>query len=161
VYARADGDISLCFYFYKDRVEVGGVYPKFDGHVVTPRDVWDGNVRLQAPKSISISTSRGPETIAKEIRRRLWPEYTRTLERVRAKIREMHDYENATRCALEQVAAGTGSTVSGNAESRSVRTGGLVFRVGGRDLVRLEGPVYMSPDAAVEIARILAEDKEA
>lgn len=79
--------------------KASGVYPRHaDGSWV------DVNEYPKAPSpEISFSISKTPGQIAKDIQRRLWPEYIARLEKVRARIASTNDYDTRTNNTLAAI----------------------------------------------------------
>jgi len=76
-----------------------GVYPRHaDGSWV---DICE-YPKVPSPE-ISFSISKTPEQIAKDIQRRLWPEYIARLEKVRARIASTNDYNIRTNNTLAAI----------------------------------------------------------
>lgn len=76
-----------------------GVYPRHaDGSWVDLCEY----PKVPAPE-ISFSISKDPEAIAKDIKRRLWPEYIARLEKVRSRIVSTNDYDTRTNNTLATI----------------------------------------------------------
>ena len=111
---RADG-AKLYLYFesskgyeLKDRVSISGsLNIGRNGAFVT---VYEGGQRL-SPGSITVALSRGPEAIAKEITRRLLPEYLRVYALAMAKLQADNAYDFEVSANLHLLAKAVGTVV--------------------------------------------------
>jgi hypothetical protein len=111
---RADGaKLYLHFesskgYELKDRVSISGsLNIGRNGAFVT---VYEGGQRL-SPGSITVALSRGPEAIAKEITRRLLPEYLRVYALAMAKLQADNAYDFEVSANLHLLAKAVGTVV--------------------------------------------------
>lgn len=83
-----DGTLALSYNYYKaGMIRIDGRYP----HYADNTTCFVANM----PHSISVGEARGAATIAKEITRRLLPDYVATLAKVLAAIKERKTYHAA------------------------------------------------------------------
>jgi hypothetical protein len=95
-------------YELKDRVSISGsLNIGRNGAFVT---VYEGGQRL-SPGSITVALSRGPEAIAKEITRRLLPEYLRVYALAMAKLQADNAYDFEVSANLHLLAKAVGTVV--------------------------------------------------
>jgi len=87
--------------YEKWRVKASGVYPREKGGYV---DVYDPvtNKRVSAP-SITVSGEKSATQIARDVERRLLPDYRKRLALVRARVQAGNDWQAETERTLESV----------------------------------------------------------
>ena len=122
LYLQGDGDERLELYFTRDsnmqRLTVEGRYPSTarGGFISIPHG-------MERPE-ITVAISRGAAVIAKEIARRLLPEYRKVLARVQETKRRTDTYENSQDGNLKSFAAVFGTAPSAdNLKNGSMRIG--------------------------------------
>lgn len=134
-----------------------GEYVRPYGYGETPAD------------SINVSRDKTPEQIAKDVTRRLLPEYKTRLEKVRAQVADYDGYHESQQTAIQTVSQGAGLTFSDHRENGIIQFSFASDRAddgeGNGDVIPLgRGTVklslsYLSPAQAVAILELLKAEQ--
>lgn len=115
------------------RIEIHGDYPRGPGNEVIYLDHQDRQRGMST--RITVAESRGPKVIAREIARRLLPDYLERLERVRERVARDDEHEARRRRFRGELAGILGATGQLLREERG-------------------GELYVNTDAAYVMARV-------
>jgi hypothetical protein len=143
----------------KDRLNIATwAWPKYTkldrgevrSETITPSSLYDPK---ESSPSISVAWNRGPEVIAKEIKRRFLPEYERIYARCAEKAASYQKHENESRQNWENICAAIGKDTRHNRHYVSAG-GDLNVTVENRNgSAHIE--MYCNADQLVKIIRIL------
>ena len=153
------GDMKLygsCSSYGKWRIEISCSYPRdCKGEYIRPYDYNE-----TAKDSITVSSDKSPEQIAKDIERRLMPEYKDRLAKVKEKIRHYDDYHNSTISTLTDLkgfAPDEWEIRNKSFSLRGIKGYGTVKVSGSEASIELS---YMSPLIIKKIIALLQKEEE-
>lgn len=112
---HADGrcvNINNSWYSNKGRLNISGDYPKDrEGRYSGPRD-WGVIAYNETGPSITVNASRAPEAIAKDIKSRFLPEYTRLFNLCLEKRTEREGYRGEEKAKAERILSALGKRIA-------------------------------------------------
>lgn len=136
-----------------NRIGISGAY----FHLIDNNDQLP--YKLRRP-SITVARSRGPEVIAKEITKRLLPDYRADIADVRASVTDHQDADNARAALAERIGGRKIDHKSGNTNTTVSVPGGSIrinYRADGCGVDLYSCPV----EIAVKLAEMLREHEAA
>lgn len=114
------GDIKLFIradsYGHKGKFEIIGSYPRDSkGQYINPYDYNESRA-----DKINVSMTKTPEQVAKDIERRLMPEYLLRLAKIKKRIDESDNYHLSRQETIKQIAKATGFEISTHVEDGAI-----------------------------------------
>lgn len=152
------GDIKLFIradsYQSKGKFEISGSYPRdAKGQYINPYEYNESRA-----DKINVAMTKTPDQIAKDIERRLMPEYLLRLAKVQERISSNDNYHSSRQETIKEIASATGFEVSTHVEDGAIYfyDDGFTIDVkpySGKEVeIKLSG---VSKDNAIQILKLL------